>query len=211
MDSLEQEYLEGRREFLQNIALKIPEIESLIITLTNLNSQESVKVELMRCFHTYKGVAGAYNLGAIGVICHKVEDYLTTSSLVLYDIDTQIDILLSLCDDLSARVKEYLSQKDIETEYGNSNSTKVKPEGETYKILLVEGSKVYLTKVVMALREFNVSIATSKNGYEAFGRILREPFDCLITATVLEELDGISLITALRKKINQSSQVLFWK
>jgi len=84
---------------------------------------------------------------------------------------------------------------------GGGPSTEAQASGSIAKsrVLLVDTSRATLKACVGVLKQMGVhKIATMQDGYEALGRLLREPYDVIITSLHIPTIDGQSLMPVLR-------------
>ncbi len=70
----------------------------------------------------------------------------------------------------------------------------------TIKILLVEDEDLVGTMVLMNLSEEGYDVAWEKNGREGLERARKERFDLLLLDIALPEVDGLQILSALRKE-----------
>lgn len=71
------------------------------------------------------------------------------------------------------------------------------------KILLVEDDKTLSRSVDIMLTIDGYQIITVYNGEEALQKLLQQKFDLLITDIIMPKMDGIELISKLKKINNQ--------
>ena len=71
--------------------------------------------------------------------------------------------------------------------------------GRLSRVLLVDTSRATIEVCVGVLHELGVSeIVTLRDGYEALGRLLKQPFDAVITSLRVPTIDGQTLVPVLR-------------
>ena len=67
------------------------------------------------------------------------------------------------------------------------------------RVLLVDTSRATLEVCVSVLNDLGVrEIVALQDGYEALGRLLKEPFDAVITSLRVPMIDGLTLTPVLR-------------
>jgi CheY-like chemotaxis protein len=109
---------------------------------------------------------------------------------------------------LTQLVKAYLSGEnqtlaDMQSMFAQAQHESAAPPGEGVisrpRVLLVDTSRATLEMCVALLNELGVhDITTVGDGFEALGRLLKEPFQAVITSLHVPTIDGQCLMPVLR-------------
>lgn len=205
---LDSELLAERNAYLQELGVDLEEIEQLILSLPKPEGAADRKRKLARDIHSIKGVAGSFGLDLISVAVHRMEDDLALHELAVGDTDKYVDMLLRHKDRLAQLAAAYLNDDrqalaDAQLAYGRPNdvppASAEEPRRSLARVLLIDTSRATLKACVSLLKEVGVQeIATMQDGYEALGRLLKEPFDVVITSLHVPTINGQSLLPVLR-------------
>lgn len=205
---IDAELIADRNAYLRELSADLEEIEQLILSLPNPEGAADRQRKLARDIHSIKGVAGSFGVDLLSVAVHRMEDDLALHELAAGDADKYVDMLLRHKDRLAHLAAAYLNDDqqalaDIQLAYGHPNptppATADKPRCAIAQVLLIDTSRATLKACVGLLKDIGVAkIATMQDGYEALGRLLKEPFDAVITSLHVPTIDGQSLLPVLR-------------
>lgn len=208
--NLDDQFDELRKEFLLNMDEDLDQIEALIIS--DKVNEEDIK-EIFRKVHSLKGAASSHELPIIGSICHYFEDYIT-SYVKIKELDSQVvDTVLKYIDLLNKCRDEY--QKGVSPNYNSYleylsklNILKIEKEIEYKgKVLIVDSTSTMSNFLKKGLKELGYDCYQTKNGLSAFNRLVTEKFDAVISSLNLEQLDGVSLVTAVKSTNNINANI----
>ena len=187
--------------FLAEIPDRCDDIEDYILALEKDDEFADAFKALFRSIHSLKGSGGTMGLPIITSISHQFEDLLS-------DIDgdkakvnpNSIDFMLKYNDLLKTTSKSLASQT-LEEDSVKKTLESLKAASYVKKgtCLLVEPSKMMLRAVTKALEKQSYHVTTVPSGIVALERLLNESFDVLITSKETPVLNGVALISALRK------------
>jgi DNA-binding NtrC family response regulator len=76
----------------------------------------------------------------------------------------------------------------------------MKPDSETFKILVVEDSKPLREMLVHVLKDDQTHADSAKDGKEALDRYNNAPYDLIITDLNMPEVTGVELIKKIREQ-----------
>lgn len=197
-----------RDTYLRELTTGLEGIENLILGLATPDGSGERKRKLARDVDSIKDIAGRYGLELIAVALHRMEDDLAIQEFVDDEKEKNIDRLLKHKDRLAQLAEAYLANDhqtlaDIQSMYaGAAADPAVKPGDAPMslsRVLLVDPSRATLKVCVSVLNAVGVrEIATMQDGYEALGRLLKEPFHAVITSLHVPTIDGQSLMPVLR-------------
>jgi CheY-like chemotaxis protein len=162
--------------------------------------------ELYRHVHSLKGSGGTFGLPLVTRICHQLESYIS-------DARGRFDALavsyaLSYVD-LLRRVAE-LPERD------GMSATAIEQDLEQLRISSMPGcSSVLLVEPSVATRKFcqgvleplSVRLISQDRGLSALELLLHQPFDLLIAARELPDLNALALVAALRESGSRNKDV----
>lgn len=197
--TLTKEFLaELQRGYLAALPGQFDELELLVLAFEKAPSNREAYSNLFRRLHSLKGSAGTYGFHIVTWICHQLEDELTlmdpTNPTIKPD---QTNVLLEHVD-LLRRTLPALKRGDMEFQNTESDLAKLKTTapGFSAQILIVDNSNLGRHVCQNALAGLNLKLSLETNGLVALERLLREKFDCLITAYEVGRLNGTALIAA---------------
>lgn len=211
--------------YLDEFVQKLSEIESLILNVSNDGKPDFLK-KISRWVHSLKGSAGSYGFDLLSIACHKMEDQIAVGEFQDHDklVDDLLktkDIMLSLCGSYKIRdlpsleiyrrhfgISHATSQTPYLTVFANSPETKLPfTVQQKVRVLVCESSKLINRKFIQTLSGFDVEVSTSKDGYEALGRLLKEHFDVLLTSLRVPLIDAIGLLKILEQVPNSNKDI----
>ncbi|MGH7874995.1 MAG: response regulator, partial [Candidatus Binatia bacterium] len=148
----------------------------------------------------------SYGLELIGQATHRMEDLLANEICSASADQNRIDQLLAHNDRLAVLTEAYLCgdwetlnegrRHDSGTKARDSDSG---PRKTFDRVLIVEPSAATLQLCVQVLSGFGaVRVSSVRDGYEALGWLLREPFHAVVTSLQVPSIDGHSLAAVLR-------------
>ncbi len=221
--SFETEAISYLDEFKQSL----DQIETLVLKMINEKNFKDCNHQIQRIVHSLKGTAGSFGFDLLSIVCHRVEDLLLT--LEYKEIQKVVDNLLGLNDILNSICHAYKNgdTQAIQTyheQYGiyqkknqssvnafdakNKNAMPVEfPQDKKYRALIGENSKFISSTILKSLSHFEVEISIARDGYEVFGRLLKEKFDLLLCSLHLPLIDSATLLKILELTPNSNSDI----
>ena len=160
---------------------------------------QQVSTELLRDIHSLKGTAGTYGLSFVTSICHNLEDFLSKGEPE-GDHQAHGDAVLRYVD----LVRDYVGAVGAG---GDTSGAEFAPrldellhsgEARRVRILIVEPARSMSRVYRRLLDSYGVSTSTSSSGYEALGRLTREPYDAVLMSYETTDISGLSLAKAAR-------------
>lgn len=188
---LRQEFLDEARE----------RIDSMQASLGTTNDDKSdVLIAIRREAHNLKGMGGSFGFPIIGLIAHRLEDYIsglgTLDQRHVSDVDIFLDHLQNIIEagrdpvenDAGALIRGLPAHPSLEG--GESDARNI-------EILLVSPSRAVSQIVVHALRTQGYRVTTAHTAWEAIEIAVRARPDLIITSAVMSGVSGIDFIRAL--------------
>ncbi len=208
-ETFDAELLAKRNTSLRELGADLDTIEGLILALADPTVAVERGRRLARIAHSIKGIAGRYGLDLISVAVHRMEDDMAIQDLVDGENDKYVERMLKHKERLVKLVEAYFNDDqqvlaDMQPIFARAPAAPaLEPDAAEaaswFRVLLVDSSRATLKVCVDVLNELGVEeVATEQDGYEALGRLLKEPFDAVITALHVPTIGGHSLMPALR-------------
>jgi CheY-like chemotaxis protein/HPt (histidine-containing phosphotransfer) domain-containing protein len=212
------ELLELRINFMDSTKEKLDNIESIILKAEAVKKQDTNKTalkDILALTHSIKGSSRSYKFDAMAIICNKLEDFISellnhdkiVSAEELTKILKHTDILTTYCDEFikakkvddSAFLDRYQKMFSITTTQKEVTKRIVLSKIKL-QILVVGVNKTIMKQVYMALADFNYNISFAADPLEAFHRISLEKFELVISSYMMDPIDGLSFIMALKNQ-----------
>lgn len=195
-----------RQQFLQELPLKIEDIESLLLAYDPQDDDKGTFERLYRQVHSLKGSAGTYGMHIISTVCHILEDYLESvgnksKEQFLSQVLRFVDLLRD-AQTLLEQGKESFS--GIEAALAEIDAA---IREQPFNILLVTPSKSTQALCMGILEPLPVRISITEDGITALTRLRHEKFDILITAMANPSINGKSLAAATRLSDGLNSHI----
>ncbi len=201
---ISEEYLEDRLrvEFMDEARDRLQRMyEALDRASTGKLPATEVISALRMDIHNLKGSGTAFGYPAIGLIAHRMEDYLNGLS---HFNERQVADVNAFLDRISQLV-----EREIQPELSETNQIlrslptryvfDIKDvEIRNVEIMVVTPSKVVARKVGTELAACGFRSVTVQDPIESIGIALRVPPDMLIAAMVMDGLSGLDLIRGLQ-------------
>jgi len=208
--NFDEQFDELKNEYLHSIVDDLDQIEGLLVK--DSFSTDDVK-EVFRTIHSLKGGASSHEMTLLGTICHHFEDFIS-NHLSQKEISSDlIDTALKFVDLLRKATKDFQESDVTNFQKYIDQLAELRvgdvEEHQEYKgrILVVEGTVTMANIIKKGLSQIGYDCTLAKNGLAAFNRLVTEKFDVLITSLNIEQLDGISLITAVKTTNNVNSNI----
>lgn len=187
------------------LASAIEQLDRMDATIDRLHgatgdARHADSIDFQRDAHSLKGSAGTYGFASVGLIAHRLEDYLETTaaldSAALADAQIYIDrmraILESGADAPADRVERLLRELPRPAQpHGGADA-------QNRVALLVSPKGAWRSLMSNALAAAGFELAYSDHPIEAFGLALTLKPDLLVSSVEFDKLSGIELAGALR-------------
>ncbi len=214
LGDIEKALLLQAKEYLQELDTTVDDLDADVLKLTEPGETDDSLLRISRNAHSIKGSAGSFGFDLISTICHSLEDRVSGIRADGESLGLQIDGLLRYLDLIRSAARAYAREDkagldSVKLALGVNprppNEAVGTPTPTTisvkrHRVLLVEKMGPVMRMASNVLNQVdpsNMEIAVAGNGYEAFGRLLREPFDCVVMSNTTDLVTGTELIKLL--------------
>ena len=154
--------------------------------------------EIYRFVHSLKGAGNQFGFLLVTSICHQFESFLssgtfTTESLSMSYALSYVDLLKQLSELLA---QDGVSTHNIEHELDELRKSSM-PGRAT--VLLIEPSTSRRKLCQGVLSALGVRVVIQDRGMLALQQLLHEPFDLVVAARELPDLNTVAMVAALRE------------
>ncbi len=193
-DRLRIEFMDDARDRLQRMYDALDRASSGKLSATEVIS--ALRVDI----HSLKGSGTAFGYPAVGLVAHRMEDYLNGLSHFNERQTTDINAFLDRISQLVDRSTqpELAETNQILRALPTRYVFDIKDvEVRNVEIMVVTPSKVVARKVGTELAACGFRSVTVQDPVESIGIAVRVPPDMLIAAMVMDGLSGLDLIRGL--------------
>ncbi len=188
-------------EFLADAGERLEDIsEQIEIGLNADCDAQAVLLAIRRQCHNLKGMGGSFGFPTITLISHRLEDYLARARVIDKAIANDIDCYCRHLTDIVSAGKDPGpdSAARIVRDLPAITGFQIEDiDPKSTEVLLVTPSKTIGAIVARELNECGYAVTRVSNALEALQFAATTKPDLLITAAVMEIIDGISLARAL--------------
>ena len=191
---LRDKILTDALERLEDIA------EELVKSSSPGNDSEETLLAVRRQFHSLKGMGGSFGFPSITLVAHRLEDYLARVHVINSKIVIDIEIYCQCLMDVIATGEDPGQDEAAEIIRALPTSSLFDVEDIvpfSTEVLLVTPSKTIGAIVGRELAECGYKVTRFSNAWEAMQFAASAKPDLVITAAVMEVIDGINLARAL--------------
>lgn len=162
--------------------------------------------ELFRHIHSLKGAGGTFSLPVITRICHQFESFVSMArgnfdSLAVSHGLSYVDLLRRVTEtskqdsDLTTAIEQDLEQLRMSSMPGCA------------AVLLVEPSLAARKFCQGVMASLSVRLVSQDKGLSALELLLHQPFDLLVAARELPDLNALALVAALRESGSRNKDI----
>lgn len=187
LDELRDEFLTDARERLETVEAAL---------FGDADSADNAVTVIRRETHSIKGLAGTFGFPVVGLLAHRLEDYL--SQLTALDDDRRADV------DVFVRHMQEILQRGYNPDEHDAaaliRNLPVASQGKAavpVEVLLVCPSRATTRIALHDLHRLGCRVATTRSAAQAIELAAQTRPDLLITSAVLGGIDGIDLVRAL--------------
>jgi len=203
---------ELKKSFIADIPSRLSDMEAMILSADNEDTFSDNFETLYRQTHSLKGTAGSYGLHIITSICHKFEDALSSTQgkhkpFMQHGMDNwlkYVDLLQTTIESIESGKTDF---SDVERRLVQLETLQTGGGEYKHHALIVAASHLYEQICNTAFGDSPIKFSFSRDGHEALGRLLNEPFDIVITDMEAPLLNGMALIGALRLSTNRNRKI----
>lgn len=191
-----------RDDFVGELPERCDLLEECVLALKR-NSVNSFD-ELYRRVHSLKGSGGTFGLPLVTSICHQFESFISSmrghfDQLAMSHALSYVDLLRRVADRpdnaTAAAIEHDLEQLRISSMPGCAS------------VLLIEPSVATRKFCQGVLESLWVRLASQDHGLSALELLLHQPFDLLIAARELPDLNALALVAALRESGSRNKDI----
>lgn len=162
--------------------------------------------DLYRRVHSLKGAGSQFGLSILTSICHQFESFLSSGNLINDQLSTSY--ALSYVD-LLKRVAEHVGTEgasfhEIERELEELRKSSMPNHAS---VLLIEPSPSRRKMCQGVLSSLGLRIVAQDRGMTALEQLLHEPFDLLVAARELPDLNTTGVVAALRESAGRNKHI----
>jgi CheY-like chemotaxis protein/HPt (histidine-containing phosphotransfer) domain-containing protein len=162
--------------------------------------------ELFRNIHSLKGSGGTFGLPIISSICHQFESFVSAvrgrfDPLAVSQALSYVDLLRRVAETperdgaFALAIEHDLEQLRLSSMPGCAS------------VLLVEPSIAARQFCLGALEPLSVRLVSQDRGLSALELLLHQPFDLLVAARELPDLNALGLVAALRESGGRNKDI----
>jgi CheY-like chemotaxis protein/HPt (histidine-containing phosphotransfer) domain-containing protein len=193
-----------RDDFVGELPERCDFMEECILALGQ--GKEEAFDELFRNVHSLKGSGGTFGLPLITSICHQFESFVSATrghfdSLAVSHALSYVDLL--------RRVTEAPEQEGVFviTIAQDLEQLRISSMPGCASVLLVEPSIATRKFCQGVLEPLAVRLVNQDRGLTALELLLHQPFDLLIAARELPDLNALALVAALRESGSRNKDI----
>lgn len=193
-----------RDDFIRELPERCDFIEQCVLALER--GEPDAFDEFFRYVHSLKGSGGTFGLPLITRICHQFESFASAArghfdSLALSYALSYVDLLRRVAE-LPERdsVFEMAIEQDLE-------QLRISSMPVCASVLLVEPSAAARKFCQGVLEPLPVRLVSQDRGLAALELLLHQPFDLLIAARELPDLNALALVAALRESGSRNKDI----
>lgn len=185
-----------RDEFIAEFPERCDAIEESVLSFEQ--GREGAFDDIYRKVHSLKGSGSQFGFSLLTSICHQFESFLSsghfnTEQLSMSFAFSYIDLLKRMVDVIG---RENPSTHDIEADLEELRKSSM-PGRAT--VLLIEPSPSRRKLCQGVLSQLNVRIVIQERGMSALELMLHEPFDLVVAARELPDLNTVAIVAAVRE------------
>lgn len=156
--------------------------------------------EIYRFVHSLKGAGSQFGFSLVTSICHQFESFLSSGNLSTEQLSLSYALsyvdLLKQMSELLRQDNPSTSTQSIEHELDELRKSSM-PGRATVLLIEPSASRRKLCQGVLAA--LGVRIVVQDRGMLALEQLLHEPFDLVVAARELTDLNTVAIIAALRE------------
>ncbi|MFQ5775628.1 MAG: Hpt domain-containing protein [Kiloniellaceae bacterium] len=151
--------------------------------------------------HSLKGMGGSFGFPSVTLLAHRLEDYLAQLSALtprqVADVDAFLDCLRSIFD-LGQDAGDRRTSEMIRRLPAHPSVEILEGKARDVEILLITPSRAVSRMLVGELRSLGYRVTTARTPWEAMEMAVCAPPDLVITAAVMDRVNGVDLARAFR-------------
>lgn len=193
-----------RDEFVAEFPERCDGLEESVLAFEQ--GREGAFDDIYRRVHSLKGSGSQFGFSLVTSICHQFESFLSSGNFTTEQLS--LSYALSYVD-LLKRMAEVVGQEGVSTqelEHELDDLRKSSMPGRA-TVLLIEPSPSRRKMCQGVLATLGVRIVAQDRGMFALEQMLHEPFDLLVAARELPDLNTVAIVAALRESNGRNKNV----
>ena len=161
---------------------------------------------MYRRVHSLKGSGSQFGLSIITSICHQFESFLSSGALTTDSLSTSfalsyVDLLKQVSELIGSENANY---HEIERSLEELRKSSMPARAS---VLLIEPSPSRRKLCQGVLNSLGVRVVVQERGMNALEQLLHEPFDLLVAARELPDLNTVAVVSALRESNSRNKNI----
>lgn len=195
-----------RDDFIKELPERCDLLEEGVLALGHASCPADTFDELYRRVHSLKGSGGTFGLPLVTSICHQFESFISISrthfdSLAVSYGLSYIDLLRRVADNPEREGSTAIAiEHDLE-------QLRISSMPGCASVLLVEPSLSSRKFSEGVLEPLSVRIVSQERGLLALELLLHQPFDLLVAARELPDLNALALVAAIRESGSRNKDI----
>ena len=201
VNPMEEMMARMRREFLDTVDDRLGTLDELVSEVRENRPESPGRMsEFRRIAHSLKGMGSSFGFPAVTLISHRLEDYLARAHTINVRIQRDIDAYCQCLKDIISTGEDPGSEEAAEIIRALPTFSLFDVEDIvplTTEVLLVTPSKTIGAIVGRGLAECGYKVTRFANAWEAMQFAASTKPNLVITAAVMEIINGVNLTCAL--------------
>ena len=192
-----------RDEFVAEFPERCDALEESVLSFEQ--GREGAFDDIYRKVHSLKGSGSQFGFSVVTSICHQFESFLSagfnTEQLSMSYALSYVDLLKQVAEIIT---EDGASTQSIEHELDELRKSSL-PGRATVMLIEPSASRRKLCQGVLA--QLGVRIVVQDRGMAALEQMLHEPFDLVVAARELPDLNTVAVVAALRESSGKNKHV----
>ncbi len=193
-----------RDEFVAEFPERCDALEECVLAFEK--GQEGAFDDMYRRVHSLKGSGSQFGLSIVTSICHQFESFLSSGALTTDSLSTSfalsyVDLLKQVAELIGSENANY---HEIERSLEELRKSSMPARAS---VLLIEPSPSRRKLCQGVLNSLGVRVVVQERGMTALEQMLHEPFDLLVAARELPDLNTVAIVSALRESNGRNKNI----
>ena len=193
-----------RDEFVAEFPERCDALEECVLAFEK--GQEGAFDDMYRRVHSLKGSGSQFGLSIVTSICHQFESFLSSGALTTDSLSTSfalsyVDLLKQVAELIGSENANY---HEIERSLEDLRKSSMPARAS---VLLIEPSPSRRKLCQGVLNSLGVRVVVQERGMTALEQMLHEPFDLLVAARELPDLNTVAIVSALRESNGRNKNI----
>ncbi|MEI7840514.1 MAG: Hpt domain-containing protein [Methylococcaceae bacterium] len=193
-----------RDEFVAVFPERCDSLEERVLAFEQ--GHEGAFDDIYRRVHSLKGSGSQFGLSIVTSICHQFESFLSSGALTNNSLS--LSFALSYVD-LLKQVSELIGSENADFHNIEQNLEELRKSSLPGRasVLLIEPSPSRRKLCQGLLNSLGVRVVVQQRGMPALEQLLHEPFDLLVAARELPDLNTVAIVSALRESNSRNKHI----